>query len=198
MPEEKELVIPLEMQPPVGMEEITGADNKTYLVKNEAMFTAYKHSRGEFSEFFIALRNSRKILGNRCPSCHQIICPPFETRCPQCNFVEMQPEEMKDVGVMAASPIIAFFAPARFKDQVPYGEGYVFLEDKEGKEADTAIKVRVRSTRGMIKPGIFKKDTKVKIVFANERNGEMLDIFAELLSGENAKKKINAFLQKRS
>lgn len=173
----KKLVIPEEMFPSVGIEEIEGSDGRTYLVRNDAMFTAYKHSQGEFSEFFKAIRDECRILGNRCPSCHQIICPPFEQRCPQCNFVEMKPEEMTDVGVMVASPVISFFAPARFKNQVPYGEGDVFLEDKKGKEAATALPVRVRTTQGMIRPGIFKKGTKVKVVFCDSRLGEAIDIF---------------------
>lgn len=38
--------------------------------------------------------------------------------------------------------------------------------------------VRVRTTRGTIRPGIYKRGTPVKIVFCDERRGEMLDIFA--------------------
>ncbi|MBI2450171.1 MAG: hypothetical protein HYV47_01390 [Candidatus Nealsonbacteria bacterium] len=174
----EKLVIPEGMFPHVGVNEVKGIDGQDYLIRNEAMFTGYQHTAGEFSRFFKSLRDDCKILGNRCPQCHQLICPPFQKRCPQCNFIEMWPEEVKDAGRMDASPPIVFFAPARFKDQVPYAEGYVYLEDENGKEADTAIKVRVRTTRGMIKPGIFKKDTKVKVVFADKRVGRILDIFA--------------------
>lgn len=177
MVEEKN-IIPDQMVPKKKTQQVKGSDGNDCLLRNEVMFTAYQHSAGEFSEFFITLRNQCKILGKRCPTCNQLLCPPFEKRCQVCNFeVEMQSEEMADVGTMAASPVIVFFAPARFKDQVPFGIGYVFLEDKNGHEADTALMVRVRTTHGMIKPGIFKKGTKVKVVFHNERQGEMLDVF---------------------
>ncbi len=175
---EERNIIPDQMVPKKKIQEVKGSDGNDYLLRNEVMFTAYQHSAGEFSEFFITLRNQCKILGKRCPTCNQLLCPPFEKKCQICNFeVEMQSEEMADIGTMAASPVIVFFAPARFKDQVPFGIGYVFLEDKDGHEADTAIMVRVRTTHGMIKPGIFKKGTKVKVVFRNERQGEMLDVF---------------------
>ncbi len=175
---EERNIIPDQMVPKKKIQEVKGSDGNDYLLRNEVMFTAYQHSAGEFSEFFITLRNQCKILGKRCPTCNQLLCPPFEKKCQICNFeVEMQSEEMADIGTMAASPVIVFFAPARFKDQVPFGIGYVFLEDKDGHEADTAIMVRVRTTHGMIKPGIFKKSTKVKVVFRNERQGEMLDVF---------------------
>ena len=112
-------------------------------------------------------------------------------RCPQCNFTEMIPENVCDVGVMAASPVIVFFAPSRFKDQVPFALGYVFLKDFSGEECDTALLVRARTTTGMVKPGIFKKDTPVKIVFCDEREGSPHDMFvvpqAELTTKQIAK-----------
>jgi hypothetical protein len=79
---------------------------------------------------------------------------------------------------MAASPVITIFAPSRFKGQVPFGTGRVFLEALDGKLSDTAMLLRVRTTRGTIRPGIYTKGTPVKIAFRNERQGGMEDIFA--------------------
>ncbi|MBI2624885.1 MAG: hypothetical protein HYW70_00905 [Candidatus Nealsonbacteria bacterium] len=169
----EKFVIPGAMLPKKGIEGKEGFDGKTYLVRNEAMFTAFRHSQGEFSQFFKALRDDARILGNRCPKCRVLICPPFQNRCPDCNFAEMQSEIMPDTGLMAASPVIVIFAPARFKADVPYGLGYAFL----GK-SDCALPLRVKTTTGMIRPGILEKHTLVKIVFRNKRQGEMLDIFA--------------------
>lgn len=98
--------------------------------------------------------------------------------CEECNFVEMHKEYVKDTGVMAASPVITLFAPSRFKDQVPFANGRVFLEDWGGRLTDTAMPIRAKTTTGSIRPGIYKKETKVKIVFANNREGSLLDIFA--------------------
>jgi uncharacterized OB-fold protein len=170
-------VISPAMLPMEGISEVQGADG-VYLQRNDAMFTAMKHTQGEFSDFFRALRDQAKVLGHRCPECRHLIIPPFMRRCPACNFVEMKPEYVKDTGVMVATPVITVFAPSRFKGQEPFGTGRVFLETADGNLSDTAMLVRVRTTRGTIRPGIYKKGTPVKIAFCDSRQGEMLDIFA--------------------
>ncbi len=170
-------VISPAMLPMEGITEVQGSDG-VYLQRNDAWFTGVKHSQGEFSKFFLALRDQGKVLGHRCPECRHLIIPPFMRRCPACNFVEMKPEHVKDKGIMCATPVITVFAPSRFKGQEPFGTGRVFLETGDGKITDTAMLVRVRTTRGTIRPGIFKKGTPVKIVFCDVRHGEMLDLFA--------------------
>jgi uncharacterized OB-fold protein len=170
-------VISTAMLPMEGISEIQAADG-IYLQRNDVMFTAMKHTQGEFSEFFRALRDEGKVLGHRCPECRHLIIPPFMRRCPACNFVEMKKEYVKDTGIMAATPVITVFAPSRFKGQEPFGTGRVFLETADGKLSETAMLVRVRTTHGTIRPGIYKKGTPVKIAFCDSRQGEMLDIFA--------------------
>lgn len=170
-------VISPAMLPMEGISEVHTADG-IYLQRNDAMFTGMKHTQGEFSDFFRALRDEGKVLGHRCPECRHVIIPPFMRRCPACNFVEMKPEYVKDTGVMVATPVITVFAPSRFKGQEPFGTGRVFLQTTDGKLSDTAMLVRVRTTRGTIRPGIYKKGTSIKIAFCDSRHGEMLDIFA--------------------
>lgn len=165
------------MQPEEGMREVL-VDGKTHLLRNDVMFTAMQHAQGEFSEFFLSLRDEQRIFGHRCPRCRHLIVPPFMKRCPPCNFADMEKEYVKDVGVMAASPVITVFAPSRFKDQVPFGTGRVFLEAQDGTPASTAMLVRVRTTLGTIRPGIYRKGTPVKIVFSPHRRGAVDDIFA--------------------
>lgn len=170
-------VISPAMLPMQGISEVHTPDG-TYLQRNDAMFTGMKHTAGEFSDFFRALRDEGKVLGHRCPECRHLIIPPFMRRCPACNFVEMKPEYVHDTGVMAATPVITVFAPSRFKGQEPFGTGRVFLQTADGKLSDTAMLVRVRTTRGTIRPRIYKRGTPVKIAFCDSRRGEMLDIFA--------------------
>jgi uncharacterized OB-fold protein len=170
-------VISPAMLPLACISEVQGADG-IYLQRNDAMFTGMKHTQGEFSEFFLALRDQAKVLGHRCPECRHLIIPPFMRRCPACNFVEMKKEYVKDTGVMCATPVITVFAPSRFKGQEPFGTGRVFLKTADGKLSDTAMLVRVRTTHGTIRPGIFKKGTPVKLAFCDSRQGEMLDLFA--------------------
>jgi uncharacterized OB-fold protein len=171
-------VISPAMLPMEGITEVQGSDGGIYLQRNDAWFTGVKHSQGEFSEFFLALRDEGKVIGNRCPECKHLIIPPFMRRCPACNFVEMKKEYVKDTGIMCATPVITVFAPSRFKGQEPFGTGRVFLETRDGKLSDTAMLVRVRTTRGTIRPGIYKKGTPVKLAFCDSRQGEMLDLFA--------------------
>jgi uncharacterized OB-fold protein len=170
-------VISTAMLPMEGITEVQGGDGM-YLQRNDVMFTAMKHTQGEFSDFFRALRDEGKVFGHRCPECRHLIIPPFMRRCPACNFVEMKKEYVSDTGIMAATPVITVFAPSRFKGQEPFGTGRVFLTTADGKPSDTAMLVRVRTTRGTIRPGIYKKGTPVKIAFCDCRQGEMLDIFA--------------------
>ena len=175
--ESQEWVIAPEMWPRASMKEVLGRDGRTYLVRNDAMFTGIQHSQGEHSEFFLSLRDEKRLFGHRCPACHHLIVPPFMRRCPSCNFVELQKEYVKDLGILAATPVITIFAPSRFKDQVPFSTGRVFLETQDGALTDTAMLVRARTTRGAMRPGIFHKGTSVKVVFCDHRLGEMLDIF---------------------
>jgi uncharacterized OB-fold protein len=165
------------MLPMQGITEVKG-EGGTYLQRNDVMFTGMKHTQGEFSEFFLAIRDEAKVFGHRCPQCKDLIIPPFMKRCPACNFVEMKKEYVSDRGVMVATPVITVFAPSRFKGQEPFGTGRVFLETQDGKLTDTAMLLRVRTTRGTIRPGIYRKGTPIKIVFHDVREGEMVDLFA--------------------
>lgn len=172
---DKIMVISEKMQPEKRIERVKGDYGEDVLLRYEAMFTAYKHSAGEFSEFFIALADSGVILGKVCPSCGVINCPPYQARCPECNFIEMVSIKMKDVGIMVATPVVTISPPARFKNEVPFCTGYIYLESE--RQADTAIPLRVRTTQGMMRRGILGKGTPVKVVFKDKREGEITDLF---------------------
>lgn len=187
---EQKKIIPDAMIPYEGST-IKGIDGEDYILKNSAMYTAYQHSQAEHSRFFLGLKNQCVILGRRCPSCNILDVPPAKLRCPQCSpppvpgeklqqigFMEMVLEEVSDRGFMEASPPVVCFAPANFKTEVPYANGYVCLWSKTGIDYSTAIKLRIRTTTGLIRPGIVKWKDEVKIVFRNEREGSIRDIFA--------------------
>lgn len=173
---DKRFVIPPAMLPVKGTKEID-AGGKTYLLKNEAMFTGYQHSQAEFSDFFMKIRDECRIMAKTCPLCSVVIIPPFMLRCEACNFTEMVDEEVFDVGFMAATPVITMFAPARFKDEVPFATGRVYLETWDTSLTDTAMLIRARTTKGAIRPGIYTRDMRTKVVFAKERTGSIRDIF---------------------
>jgi uncharacterized OB-fold protein len=165
-------VIPEHMNPPVASE-VVELDGTPYLQTNEGMFTFYKRTKGEFSSYFLGLRDEAKIHGAKCPSCGTVRVPPFALMCPDCDFTEMDRVEMPDHGVMNSTPPITYFAHSLFQSWVPFGRGRVTLEG-----ADTALPIHVYTTRGVLTPFIFDKGTPVKIVFRDERQGKPTDIFA--------------------
>ena len=165
-------VIPEHFNPPVASE-VVEVEGKPYLQSNEGMFTFYKRTKGEFSAYFLALRDEFKIFGMRCPECDTVRVPPFALMCPDCEFAAMEMVEMPDRGVMNSTPPITYFAHSLFQSWVPFGRGRVVLEG-----ADTALPIHVYTTRGVLTPFIFEKGTPVKVVFRDERLGKPTDIFA--------------------
>ncbi len=170
-PETRNTIIPLEAIPEVGGH-IETIDGKDYWVLNDSMFTFYQRSQGEFSEFFLALKDKKKILGCKCTKCGVVRVPPFVVRCPDCDFAPTETVEMGDVGEMLSTPPITYFANSLFQGQVPFGRGRLVLDG-----ADTALSINFYTTKGILVPGIVKKGTKMKVVFRDDRNGEITDIF---------------------
>ena len=186
MPMEKERVIPSKYIPEVGSH-IETIDGKDYLITNDAMYTFYQRTKGEFSPFFLAIRDEKKLLGCKCSKCGLVRVPPFLTHCPDCNFAPTELIEVEQVGIMNTTPPITYFATSMFQDMAPYGRGRVIF-----KGADTAMSVNLYTTTGILVPGIIKKGTEVKLVFRDERIGEMTDVFCvptTELSREQIKKK---------
>jgi len=171
MTTQKEKVIPSQYIPEVGSY-IETIDGKDYLITNDAMYTFYKRTKGEFSPFFLALRDDKKLFGCKCTQCGIVRVPPFLTHCPDCNFAPTDPIEVEQVGIMNSTPPITYFATSLFQHMAPYGRGRVIF-----KGADTAMSVNLYTTTGILVPGIINKGTEVKLVFKDSRIGEMTDVF---------------------
>jgi len=182
----KKKVIPLEFIPDADSRTIS-IDGKDYLLVNESMYTFYERAMGEFSPFFLALRDDKKILGCKCTKCEIVRVPPFLTHCPDCDFSPTELIEVEQVGVMNSTPPITYFASSLFLHMAPFGRGRVIL-----KGADTAMSVVVYTTTGILVPGLVKKGTEVKVVFKSEREGAISDVFcvptSELTPEQIAKK----------
>src|SRR4030042_1336212 len=166
-----EKIIPDKYIPEEGSH-IEISEGRNYLIANDAMYTFYRRSRGEFSDFFLALRDEKKLLGCRCTACGLVRVPPFLTHCPECNFAPTELIEVEQVGVMNSTPPITYFATALFQDMAPYGRGRVIFQG-----ADTAMSVNLYTTTGILVPGIINKGTEVKLVFRDKRNGDVKDVF---------------------
>ena len=162
-------------------------EGEDYLIVNDAMYTFYQRTKGEFSRFFLALKDDKKILGCKCSKCGLVRVPPFLTHCPDCDFAPTDLIEVEQVGKMNSTPPITYFATALFQHMAPYGRGRVLLQG-----ADTALSVNLYTTTGILVPGIISKGTEVKVVFRDNRIGDMTDIFcvptAELNEQQRTKK----------
>lgn len=184
-PQQKEKVIPFHFIPDREGRTLK-LDGKDYLLMNDAMYTFFERSMGDFSAFFLALKNDKKILGCKCTKCGIVRVPPFVTHCPTCNFAPTTQVEVGQSGKMLSSPAITYFANALFLDKAPFARGRVTL-----KGADTAMSVMLYTTTGILTPGLIKKGDEVKILFKNNRVGEISDIFAipenELTAKQRAK-----------
>jgi hypothetical protein len=171
MSEKRRKIIPDEFIPEVRSRVIT-LDNQDYLLQNDAMFTFYERSIGELSPFFLALKNEKKILGCKCSKCGIVRVPPMVTHCPDCEFAPTKLIEVGQVGRMNTTPPITYFATSLFLDKAPFGRGRVIL-----KGADTALSVMLYTTTGILVPGLITKGTEVKVIFRDEREGQISDIY---------------------
>ncbi len=186
MTQKVQKVIPAEYIPDIGGR-ITTIGGEKYLLQNDAMYTFYERSMGEYTSFFLALRDEKKIMGCKCSKCGLVRVPPFVTHCPDCDFAPTTPVEVGQVGKMNTTPPITYFATSMFLDKAPFGRGRAIL-----KGADTATSVMLYTTTGILVPGLIKKGTEVKVVFRDDRVGAISDIFcvptSELTKDQIAKK----------
>ena len=171
MAEKKRKVIPDEYIPEVASRVVT-IEGKDYVVENDAMYTFYERSMGEFSPFFLAIRDEKRILGCKCTKCGIVRVPPMLTHCPDCDFAATELVEVGQVGRMNTTPPITYFATSLFLHIAPYGRGRVILDG-----ADTAMSANLYTTTGILVPGLIKKGTEVKVIFKGQRVGEITDIF---------------------
>ncbi len=182
--EKREMLIPPDYNLPREVSVIQGRDGDPYLQFNTGMLTLYKQTYGEISPFFMALREGR-LLGARCPKCRQVMVPAASWHCPTCDFAEMEEVTLPHRGVLAATAPITFFPSATFVGKAPFCRGYVDVATDA--PAASFLPCRLRTTTGLPRPGIFVKGLEVKLVFEDERQGTILDVFAVPMSEIPAK-----------
>lgn len=159
---------------PREVTEVKGKDPGTYLQFSTHMVTFYQQTYGELSRFFLALRDGR-LIGAHCTRCKQVMVPAATWHCPTCDFAEMQEIDLPHRGVLAATAPITIFPSASFIGDAPFARGYVDV----ATDAPIAsfLPARLRTTTGLMRPGIFVKGVELKLVFEDERVGSIRDIF---------------------
>ena len=167
-------ILPTDFNLPRTTTELKGRDGKTYLQFTSHMVTFYEQTYGEHSRFFMALREA-KLIGAECPECKQVMVPAATWHCPNCNFAEMHEVELPHHGTLAFTAPITIFPSASFIGDAPFARGYVDVATDA--PAASYLMARLRTTTGLERPGIFVKGTKLKLVFEDERQGSIRDMF---------------------
>ncbi len=171
---QRQPALPTDFNLESGVSEIEGRDGKTYLQFATHMVTFYQQTYGEHSRFFMALRDGR-LIGAHCGQCEQVMVPAATWHCPNCNFAEMTEIDLPHRGVLAYTAPITIFPSASFLGDAPFARGYVDV----ATDAPIAsfLPSRLRTTTGLERPGIFVQGTELKLVFEDERQGSIRDIF---------------------
>jgi uncharacterized OB-fold protein len=135
---------------------------------------------GEQSVWLIPLKEKAVIMGARCRVCGQVYAPAYLEYCgrPSCRFEPLEPVALPDTGILAAEPVVTLFAPARMHGEAPFAHGMVYLRN-DRISTSTAMMFDMRTLKGVIRRGVYGKDTPVKLVFKipESREGSITDCF---------------------
>lgn len=153
---------------------VIGLDNVPCLEFSSSMVTLYYQTYGELSPFFQALLNG-KLIGALCPKCGMVLVPSTTFNCPDCEFEQMATLELPHRGILASTAPITIFPPAHKYGKTPYCRGYVDVA-VEAKKA-SFMPAQLRTTTGLPRPGIFIKGIPLVLVFEDNREGRITDVF---------------------
>jgi uncharacterized OB-fold protein len=113
----------------------------------------YRHAYGTFyGRLFDELRESRRIVGVRCPSCQSVLVPPRPV-CEVCYVPTAQFEDVADTGTLRAFSIIRFAFEGQVREP-PYIYGEVTLDGAATRLIHLIGGVDVEAAHETLKPGI--------------------------------------------
>lgn len=117
------------------------------------------------TEFLKAIRDNKKIMGIKCPSCGKVYVPP-RLHCPKC-FVRMSKwVELSGKGTLSTYTIVRYEEPYMPK-KPPYAYGVIQMDG-----ADTGL----AHFLGEVNLDKIKVGMRLEPVFKEEREGSILDI----------------------
>lgn len=116
------------------------------------------------SRFLSAIKEEKKILGNRCAVCGTVFVPPRKN-CGRCFEDIKDWVELKDEGVVTAHCIVRYSYPLS-PAEIPFAYAIIRLEG-----ADVGFVHIVKENVEKLRNGI-----RVKAVFKEKRDGHILDI----------------------
>ena len=126
------------------------------MIREESIQIPFKYAAGTSgSRFLVALRDTKRILGSRCPTCERVWCP-VRAFCPQCWAEELADIEIGPEGVLVSWTEVA-------------DSGAYALVKLDG--ADTALLHRWLEDAANVRIG-----ARVRARFAADRVGSILDL----------------------
>ena len=126
----------------------------------------YTYSVGDFgSKFFTELRDNARIFGVRCPTCNRVLIPPRST-CGWCFSKLDEWVELSDKGTLVTYTIV-HYPSAVHPVKPPIVYGIIQLDG-----ADTGLAHLI----GEVAPESLKIGVRVRAVFKEKREGNILDI----------------------
>ena len=118
------------------------------------------------SRFYTELRDNKKIFGTKCAACGEVLVPP-RSFCGKCFQPITEWVELKDTGTLQTCTVVRYEVPGIQPMKPPYAYGIIKLDG-----ADTGfVHIVAEADFDNLKAG-----TKVKAVFKDDRQGNLLDI----------------------
>jgi len=117
------------------------------------------------TKFLTEIRDNKKIMGIKCPSCGKVYVPP-RTHCPTC-FVKMSEwVELSGKGTLSSYTVVRYHEPYMPKEP-PFAYGVIQMDG-----ADTGM----AHFLGEVDLDKIKIGMRLEPVFKEEREGSILDI----------------------
>lgn len=130
----------------------------------------FEWSVGRYSSKFLAeLRDHKRIVGIRCPSCKKVFVPPRQV-CGDCFVPMNEIVELGSKGTLGTFTVLSFgfVDPSTGREkEVPYTWGFVRLDGAD----NTFIHFIEETDLAKLRMGM-----RVEAVFEEERHGQLLDI----------------------
>jgi uncharacterized OB-fold protein len=113
----------------------------------------YSHAYGSFyGRLFDELKETRRIIGVRCPSCQAVLVPP-RPLCDACYVPTAQFEDVADTGILRAFSIIRFSFEGQVREP-PYIYAEVTLDGAATRVIHVLGGVDVETAHETLQPGI--------------------------------------------
>ncbi len=133
------------------------------LIVPDLWSVTYNYSYGRSSRFFRELKENRRIMASRCPTCGQVLCAP-RADCRRC-FVRTEWIEAAQTGTVLTYAVV-HEAVSDYRGPVPYAVAQVNIDG-----TDSCIFQIVRG----VAPEKVHVGMRVQARFKDEREGRITD-----------------------